>query len=563
MDKLNIKCDFSTSAISDIQDINSSFAKGRLKVMYLGANRNKTYFSREAVRRALPSLRNVPVVCNWNYEDGIIGGHDMDVIQDSKGSVRLMNLTDPCGVVPDHAKFSFVTEVSEGGVEHEYLVIDDVILWKRQDVFNHIKNDLDGKVDHSMEVNIFEKAVNAEGQVDIRNFEFTALCLLERDEPCFQGSELELYSANNNAERFRAKFEEMLNELEQTTPVNTSTEDNNNNFSVEGGDTDLEEKIQLLAKYNLKAEDLDFAIEDVTVEELEEKLKVYTVEESEPEATQVEEAEPEVTEPEVVEPVSEIAETETAELESTSDVAVETESAEVAAEPETVDGAPVTEEATYALEQGFKEELYRAVESEVVTCEWGSVPRYCFVDYDKELGEVYAWDSEDWLLYGFKFTANGDAPVVDFESKSRKKFAIVDFEGGEQVSPFAEVYSQMNEKIKAISETEAKFETMETELTELRKFKSDIELANANEAKKNIFAQFEDLQGNAAFEALIEDCEKYDLETLEEKCYAIRGRAGSMKFSFEQKAPKTIVDKTIEPDNFEPDPYGGVVEKFN
>ena len=172
MEKVNIKCDFSTSAISDIRDINSSFARARLKVMYLGANRNRTFFSRDAVQRALPSLRNVPVVCNWNYEEGTIGGHDMDVVTDSEGRMRLMNMTDPCGVVPDHAKFSFVTEVDESGVGHEYLVVDDIILWKRQDVFNHIRNDLDGKVDHSMEVNIFDKGVNPEGLIDISNFEF-------------------------------------------------------------------------------------------------------------------------------------------------------------------------------------------------------------------------------------------------------------------------------------------------------------------------------------------------------------------------------------------------------
>lgn len=538
MEKVNIKCDFSTSAISDIRDINSSFARARLKVMYLGANRNRTFFSRDAVQRALPSLRNVPVVCNWNYEEGTIGGHDMDVVTDSEGRMRLMNMTDPCGVVPDHAKFSFVTEVDESGVGHEYLVVDDIILWKRQDVFNHIRNDLDGKVDHSMEVNIFDKGVNPEGLIDISNFEFTALCLLERDAPCFEGSELELYSANNNAERFKAKFEQMLDELKEITPDTSNEVDNK--ISVEGGDKNLEEKIELIAKYGLKPEELDFAIEDVTVEELDEKLKSYSAEEPATNGDAVSEDTP---------------------AEDSEDAPAEP--AEPAAEP-VVEDAPIAEpvaEETYALEQGFKSELCRVLETEKVTYEWGSVPRYCYVDYDKEASQVYAWDENDWLLYGFNYTVDGDVPVIDFASKARKKFAIVDFEG-KQNSPFAEVYSQMNEKIKADAEANEKYSAMETELNELREYKSNVELAATNKAKENILGMFADLQGEEAFEALSADMDKYDLETLEEKCYAIRGRMGATKYSLESKAPKTIIDKVIPEDN-SADPYGGIIQKYN
>lgn len=517
VDKLNIKYEFSTSAISDIHDINSSFAKGRLKVMYLGSNRNKTFFSRDAVQKALPSLRNVPIVCNWNYEEGTIGGHDMNLITDYKGDTRLINFTEPCGVVPECAKFSFVTEFDDNGVNHDYLVIDDVILWKRQDVFNHIKDDLDGKVDHSMEITIFDKSTNSDGQIDITDFEFTALCLLERDKPCFSGSELELYSVNDSTEKFRAKFEEMLNELKEISPVKTSDEVEDK-FSVKGGDEILEEKNQLIAKYGLNAEDLNIDIENISMEDLEAKLKEYSSNDG---------------------------------------------GSEPSPEPEPVpDNTPSNNpENTYALEQEFKSELCRVLETEKVVYEWGSVPRYSFVDYDKESGEVYAWDESDWLLYGFTYTVDGDTPKIDFACKKRKKFAIVDFEGEEQSSPFAQVYSQMNEKIKSDADDKSKFTAMESEITELRKFKSDVELANANEAKQNVIAQFSDLQGNEAFESLVSDISKYDIESLEEKCYAIRGRMSTMKFSAEPKMPKQIVPKP-EDNHFDSDPYGGIVDKY-
>ena len=49
--------------------------------------------------------------------------------------------------------------------------------------------------------------------------------------------------------------------------------------------------------------------------------------------------------------------------------------------------------------------------------------------------EVYCWDRNDWLLYGFGYKLNGDSVVIDFESKKRKKYTIVDFDEGEQPSP--------------------------------------------------------------------------------------------------------------------------------
>ena len=53
--------------------------------------------------------------------------------------------------------------------------------------------------------------------------------------------------------------------------------------------------------------------------------------------------------------------------------------------------------------------------------------------------------------------------------------------------------------------------------------------------------------------------ESLDLETLEEKCFAIRGRNGTAaKFSHEPKTPKLPVEKH----DTEPEPYGGLFAKY-
>jgi hypothetical protein len=100
---------------------------------------------------------------------------------------------------------------------------------------------------------------------------------------------------------------------------------------------------------------------------------------------------------------------------------------------------------------------------------------------------------------------------------------------------------------------------MNNELGSLRQFKADTEAAAAEVAREEIFAQFEDLAGVEEFESLRENCAEFELEALEEKCYAIRGRNGTTaKFSKKTEAPKLKVDR-VEPEDHV---YGGLFEKY-
>jgi hypothetical protein len=512
---------FDCASISEIKDINSSFASGTLKVMYLGKNRNESNFSKAAVENALPSLYNVPIVCHWDEEAGTIGGHDMTIVKDSDGGFRFKNLTEPCGVVPEHAKFYFQTECDENGAEHEYLIIKDVIIWKRQDVYKHIVEDLDGVVKHSMEITVLDSSTTQDGYLDITKFEFTALCLLENCEPCFQGSELELYSVNG----FKQKMEQMMHELKECfNMVGTSKEVDNihpQKFSTGGGNGILEKKMELVAQYNINLEALDFSIEDFTEEELREKFEAIKNADANKEPVQAEEG-----------------------------------------KNETGDGK---KQEDFALTSTVIDELIRELNEVTIEREWGECERYWYSDCDFELGQVYCWDTVDWLLYGFEYTVDGDSVNIDFESKKRKKYTIVDFDEGTQDSPFSEMFTKLEQKLHDSAEWEARYNAasskindMETELDTLRKFKNDVETENMKVEREAVFTKFNNLDGVEAFEALRTDMLKYDVETLEDKCYAILGRMNSsVKFSLETKSPKLPVGKS-EAD----EPYGGIFTKY-
>lgn len=505
---LSLVYEFSGASVSDIKEINSSFASGSLKVMYLGANRNGSFFSRESVEKALPTLHNVPIVCHWDDEAGEIGGHDVEVVASEDGSLRLKNLTEPCGVVPEHAQFRFVEEEDDEGVSHVYLEIDGVLLWKRQDVYRHIIDDLGGKVKHSMEITVIDGAVDSSGYYNVHNFEFTALCLLENCEPCFQGSELELFSARN----FKNRMEEMMCDLKEYMKQFDTPNGVEDKHLTEGGEEALEEKMELVAKYGIDIDTLDFCIDDYTVEELEKKFN----------------------------------------------------------EMKNPDGANGSNAGNFELASNLFEEIRTALSAETVTREWGVSERYCYVDCDLTASEVYVWDTEDWLLYGLPYAMNGDKVSIDFACKKRKKYAIIDFDEGEQDSPFASMFKLLEEKAHNAVELEEKYTaaseqvaSMESELAELRKFRDETKESELKSQRKAIFARFEDLNGIEAFENLKSNCDSYSLEDLEEKCYAIRGRHGTTaKFSAEPGQVKIVVPQNTN-DDFASEPYGGIVEKYS
>ena len=513
---------FEDTSLSDLKDVNHSFATGTLKVMYTGDNQNGSSFSQEVVEAALPSIANIPIVAHYDRDLNQIGSHDMElVIKDDVPD--LIPLTKPCGVVPERATAEFSAETGPDGARHNYLSISPVILWKREkEVYNHIVNDLGGKVDHSMEINITAYHKDKDSDVlAVDSFEFEALCLLEAARPCFEGSELELFSARE----FKSRMEEMMAELRETfaqvNPPEAEIDIDKNDFDTEGGRV-LDEKLALLAEFELDAESLDFSLDDFSVEELREKFEAM-------------------------------------------------KGADAGQEPT----------ATFELSGNLRKVLADALGERYVEKPWGPEHAYWFEDYDPEAGMVYACSTVNWNLYGFPFSMNGDAAVIDFDAGKRMKRAFVEFDDGGAEAPetagmfstveakYAENEKAWVEKYEALSaereELNAKYEALKestADVEELRSFKANAEKAAYEAEIEEVFAQFEDLEGNEAFEALRENHEEYDAAALEKECFAIRGMTAVMpaKFSAKEKTPKLKPGKSDYRD--EKEPYGGLFREF-
>ena len=526
------------SSLTDITEVNSSFDKGILSICYPGLNRNRSFIAKDDLERCLPTLTYVPVVGNYIRDEEDFGGHDVEVITTLDGGLRMVNITQPVGVVPADGNVYFDTIVDENGEEKEYLFAE-VLLWKRQEAYKKIKEE--GVISHSMELNV-KSGETIDGVFHIYDFEFTALCLLGKDViPCFEDSALEVFAISD----FKQQFELMMSDFKQSFNLaTTSNEDNHysrNDNLTKGGEEDLKDKKE------------EIFVEDETVEV--EPTEEFSEEEAPAEAPETEET--------FEEGADAPAESEDAPAEA-DDAPAEPEVEEEPAEEEPE--AEPEEDADFALTREVEDSLWEVLRNTDRYNEDGyDWTRYFFVDFDMEAGMVYFEDSlEGWKLFGCAYAMDGDNVIIDFDTKRRFKYTIVEFDEGSQAGNPLNLFAAMRDDAKACYD--AKFAAIEAELEELRAYKANAEESVALSERQEVISEFTDLEGIEEFTTLCEHVLEYELDALREKCFAIRGKnmnPASATFSHSSGMPRFVVESNgIHPEVDEDAPYGGVVEKY-
>lgn len=259
--------------------INDNLLAAKCYVMALGKNENKSHFSQESVEKAFYSLAYEPVVANLiKNSDGTyrIGGHDMkvDVVN---GKVTVKSKCVPYGLVLPSEKPEFEI-VKENGEDVKYLVAN-VLIWVGR--YPEIKEAFYNEViycNQSMEINFseVEKLEDDESYIDIKDFTFDALCMLGKSdntdlnvEPCFLNAKI-VPTTFHLDKTFEESFVEFKKELSKEL-------EGLKLFSIkEKGGKYMDEKLELLKKHNLTINDLDFSIDDYSMEELTSKIENYT-----------------------------------------------------------------------------------------------------------------------------------------------------------------------------------------------------------------------------------------------------------------------------------------------
>ena len=205
---------------------NRSFKTATLRLMAVDVIANQTSYTKESILKALPTLRNIPIVGLLKGED--FGGHEAQMVFDEEVGLKTVYNTVPFGLIPESANFWFDT-VKVDGKEQEFLYVD-VLLWKRQ---KEVKTLMKRKqFSTSMEVTILNAHKDRSGVLHIEDFFFTAVCVLgSQITPAFKGAQIQTYSENTETQekinQMMMEFAEQLggeNMAEQTTLTPETTE---------------------------------------------------------------------------------------------------------------------------------------------------------------------------------------------------------------------------------------------------------------------------------------------------------------------------------------------------
>ena len=537
-----------SSSLNVLDELNGSFDRGVLKVAYWGRNRNRSYISKDSFERAIKSIYNCPIVCNYDREDNSIGGHDVEIVTNDDGDMKLVNVTQPVGVVPESADYWWETVQEDDGASHEYLCVD-ILIWKRQEAYQKIKNN---KItDESMEIDIHSGYTDEEGFYHIEDFEFTAFCLLEDVEPCFESASVELFSLNT----FKREFSKMMQEFKETY----DDSENKNKNTLKGG-SDVMDYENIFKEYGIKPDDVDFDYSLMTKEEITNKLdelfankKADDSDDDPDEGKNIEDKDKDVSEPNSQEEGK--SENPEGEKGEPVDDGVSNEPDGSADEPDDVSD-------TYSLSvSDLTDGIYEALGK--VTYEdpyWGECKKYWYVDCDIDDKQIYCYDDEDWHLYGFNFEMNGDLVEIDFNSKKRKKYKIVDFdEGSVQGAEFSQnMISRFNAIKTDFEKISKESKILSDEVNELKEYKT----AKEEDAITDVLSGFSELFGDSDFEKLKENHEQMTAQEIEEKCYALLGKKQhqTKKFSIQKDKPTRI---GVPKNNYSDEPYGGLFVEYN
>lgn len=546
---MDVHYNFKVKFSNNFQKVNNSeFVEGTVLIAYPGDNRNSSDITEQAFIDALPSLGLVPLVGHWLSDKQNFGGHDI-TIEFIGNQLVFKDNTVPYGVVKENHNAEWV-EIEENGVIHKYLKAD-VILWYGR-YQEQIQKVVDDGIWQSMEINVKSYSEKTNGNIQIDSFEYSALCLLGKDidefgnkgqdnvEPCFP-------SASVTIDKFTVtdQFKEQFNQL--IFAVNSSMKGGETNqLTKEKEGENMDKKLELLAKYNLTKENISFNIEELSLEEIESKIKEYFT----------------------------------------------------------------------LLASQKQEEIINALREEKFTDRWGDECRkYSYVDHNET--EVFAYDRQDnWNLFGFIYSMNVDKVTIDFATKKRKKFEIVDFIEGETVfslfpqeaidyaikdnireseekftilnaelEQFKTQFTDYENKIAEFELLKTKVSDYEVKITEnestiailteqfnitkeenknLLEYKNNNELEIKKSQVEDIISDFESiLNDNEEFKAIKINAMNYEIEELEKELFAIEGRVKHSKNTKSKKTSANFSSKvSVVDDETEKESYYGNAVKY-
>jgi hypothetical protein len=509
----------------EIEDYNSTFKKVKIKVFAFDKNRNNSDITRTAFSKARDSIFNIPIIAKYNEEKDDLEGHNAYLTKDKNGNYIIKMDTSPIGVVSSEANISF-EDIDEGNENIKtYIVVDNVFLWKRYEATQKIEEWLSQGIEPKVSMEIG----NVEGQFSdgvfvINSFEFEAITALGSDvEPCFPMAQIEEYSKQT----FQEAYFEMVKELQfslnnQSSSPEVDDTDNNKNFKKE--DEVVDEKLELLKKYNLTPEKLSFKIDEFSLEEIESKIKEQFSLSNSQLMTEINK---------ILETMKEVRENYWGELKEV--------------------------KSFYLMDLKDNNAI-------VVTYDWDT---YFGIPYVVN-GDIVTLDFEAKVEFipDWRPKQTGDNTLfTNVKEIITSEFSKVKEDTTTKINEVTEKYTTIeNEKTELqtkYDEISTEYEKVKPELTRLQEFETKTLTEQRQTDETELFSKFdEELNTDEQYKTLKSKASEFSLEELETKCFALLGKKKA-NFSLSRKDKSTIKIKVEHKDEIEQDtPYGDLHSKY-
>ena len=519
-----------------------------IDVMHTGASLNKTSFTKDAINKAVPTIRNTPilgyVVDELDEEDKDFKGHEHELRITNK-DVKYVYAGQAYGVIPESCNPRWIVKDDGTGIEREYLRVDGLIWTKFSDPVDIFTRD--GTKNHSVELTDMACGpADKNGNVPVGSFKFDGCCILSTTDPSIKPAMTgSCVTANFSVEDITAQIRDRLYEY-QAIQQNYTAQNDNPSDEEKGDTTPMNEN----EKNSAMTEN---AVAEGAVEnpEIETPAAENTATKTESEAAPAENAAPE-----------EGAENATTEV-----------PAENTAPAEEGESA-ASSEFTLTTEQ-LLDEISGALSAYKIQSSWdpeNMVPRYWMNDVQGD--EVIVIDCTNYNLMGIPYSMNVYNVVLDVENAKRKKVTFEDWDEGEVLpgmsAAFTEItntVAEMNAKIsdltKEFTEASETIAEMKPKLEAYEKAEADAKAAEM-EAKRNaLFATFDEKLGADAEYIALKENKEISYSDLETKCYALVGRK-SAEFSYvpNKNNKGTVRFGVGGTQNGSDVAYGGLIEHY-
>lgn len=517
-----------------------------IDVMHTGANFNKTSFTKDAINKAVPTIRNTPilgyVVDELDEEDKDFKGHEHELRITDK-DVKYVYAGQAYGVIPESCNPRWIVKDDGTGIEREYLRVDGLIWTKFSDPVDIFTRD--GTKNHSVELTDMACGpADKNGNVPVGSFKFDGCCILSTTDPSIKPAMTgSCVTANFSVEDITAQIRDRLYEY-QAIQQNYTAQNDNPSDEEKGDTTPMNEN----------------------------KIKTPGVEENQVPAentvTPTEPAGNDATPPNentVTEPTAAPAEENVAPTTEPEPAPVEPAGTENTAptENETAAGAEFTLSANQ-----LRDEIYNALLKVQVPSRWDPdcmIPKYWLTDILDS--EVIVTDSGTYQLMGIPYSMNGDNVVLDYANIKRKKVTYEDWDEGDVMPGLITMFSTLTDKLVELSDSFTKAANEVSEIKpKLEAYQQAEEkaAAAADKAKRDeLFSIMDEKLGADTEYIALKENNEISYSDLETKCYALVGRK-SAEFSYvpNKNNKKTVRFGVGGTQNGSDVAYGGLIEHY-